>query len=188
MLDLAYALFIGGSLLYLLLSPRKEAPLLIVAHACLQYFSALVMWVGEMDDALSGLLLGFIAASSLLLIWARALNYGREHHMLVVLLSLAQWLLLFAALLIVFWYHTPYVPGYASAHGYRAVSFVLRPFLRVGSNLMLFSAFLLTVLQWGNYWEIRQSLQRLLPLVLYLLLLIWLYSRSAAAWGDMPFS
>ena len=79
MLTWLYVLFIVLISAYLVFSERKEVPLFVVLHAILQYGFTLALWLFQMTSLLGALLLGFIAASTFLLIWARSFNYNKPN-------------------------------------------------------------------------------------------------------------
>lgn len=177
MLDFAYFFFILSFLAYLLLARRKELPLLVISHGLLQYFFTLIMWFSEMESQLSSVTLLFIVATSTLLIWARGLNYSREFRMIKVMVELGQWIILLAMGLFLlvnspFSYHlSSRGPNPHLGFGYS----VIHPWLKSGGNLLIFTTYLLILLNWGSNWPTKKSLKNFAPILIYFLLIALLY-------------
>ncbi|MEZ4827445.1 MAG: hypothetical protein R3C61_14370 [Bacteroidia bacterium] len=173
MINLGYILFIISCLLYFLLSSRKEIPFVVLTHALLQYLLTLFFWLFQMDNPLAGLLLIFIFVSSLLLIWARSLNYSRELHSIQLFFSVTQWMALvsvgiFISLKSPFYY---LLPSSAWHSNLSAHQMSIHPVIRLCGNVLLFTTFFHMILNWGSRWSLRKSIVDLSPMVIYFLLI-----------------
>ena len=176
MLNAAFLLFILGCILYLLLSPRKEAALFVILHAFLQYVITLALWIFHMNSMLAALMLGFIVMSTGLLIWARSLNYSAEQQGIRRFLGVSQWVLLGVIALFIL-IKSPYYYLIPSSNWHAHINphlMSIHPLVKISANAFLFSTFFLVILQWGQRWNIRQSLMLLGPMVLYFVLVVLL--------------
>ncbi|MEL6192058.1 MAG: hypothetical protein AAFR66_08415 [Bacteroidota bacterium] len=173
MLTWLYVLFIVLISAYLVFSERKEVPLFVVLHAILQYGFTLALWLFQMTSLLGGLLLGFISASTFLLIWARSLNYSRELYSIKLFFSLTQWIVVLA-IGVFMAIESPYyrmVPA-SSWQAYIDMDVLsIHPVIKLCGNLLLFTTFFHIMGHWGQKWNIRKSLFDLMPVWLYFLLL-----------------
>ncbi len=172
MLDGVYLLFILALTVYLLLSAKKELPIIVVVHAVLQYILTLVMWFTDMSPYLAGVLLAFMVSTTGLLIWGRSLNYSRDHQMIKVFVALGQWTVMVSILLFLM-LKSPYSYHFSSlgsGNGHSLAYSTIHPFIKLCGNLLLFTTFLQVILSWGTSWSIKQSLRDLGPIVLYFLL------------------
>ncbi len=189
MLDFAYLVFILLLIVYLMAAHRKEMPFAVLNHVLIQFFFTNIAWKSGMDGQVSAILLLFLAASSSLLIWARSLNYSRETKMIKVFINLSQWtaLLILTGFLIIKPYYilhysslgnSPH-PGFSYTH--------IPPLFKISGNLLLFTTYLLFILNWGHKWDLKKSLKNFLPVFLYLFLLFILYVTYASA-RNHPFA
>ena len=172
MLNILYTLFIALALGYLVVAKRKEVPFVIVIHAFFQYILTLAFWIFHMNTAMAGLLLGFMAISSGLLVWARNLNYSRELLSIQFFFSISQWAVI-ASVLIFMAVKSPYyylVPS-ANWHSHiNAHQLSIHPVIKLCGNVLLFTTFFQLILNWGQKWSVRKSLIDLGPLMIYILL------------------
>lgn len=174
MLDVLYFTFIACSLGYFVLSPRKEFPLLLLLHAVLQYGVTQLMWLGQSDQRVAGLLLLFVLLSSALLIWGRSLAYSRELFSVRAFVTVSQWLVLLAIALQL-WLQRPdsvVMPSTGWHPPVRLSGILLGTLPKLGANFFLFTLVLQVVLGWGQRWPLRRSLLDILPVVLYWVLTI----------------
>lgn len=189
MVNIFYTLFIVSCLLYFLLSRRKEVPFLVLIHALLQYLFTLSFWVFQMNNSMAGLLLGFIFVSSLLLIWARGLNYSRELLSIQLFFSVSQWMGIMAVGLFIFLKSPFYylMPSSAWHSNLNAHQISIHPVIKLCGNLFLFTTFFHLILNWGEKWSIRKSLVDLGPFVIYLIIIAVLQIFQANT-QSLPFS
>ena len=130
-----------------------------------------------MDSQIAAILLLFLAGSSLLLVWGRNLNYSKESKMIQVFTNVSQWALLLV--LIGFFAFKPNYILHYSAMGKNShlglVYTYIPPFFKLFGNIILFTTYLLFILNWGNKWNIKKSLKNFSPIFVYLFLLSLLY-------------
>ncbi|MDX2247848.1 MAG: hypothetical protein SF052_13775 [Bacteroidia bacterium] len=189
MVNLFYLFFIVACLLYFLFSHRKEVPFVILIHALLQYLMTLSFWVFQMNNPMAGLLLGFIFASTILLIWARGLNYSRELHSIQLFFSVSQWMAIVAVGLFIslkspFYY---LIPSSAWHSNLNAHQMSIHPVIKLCGNLLLFTTFFHLILNWGSRWSVRKSLIDIGPLLIYLGIIAVLRVFQATT-QSVPFS
>lgn len=188
MLNALYIGFICISLLYLLLSPRKEVPLVILLQALLQYVFTLAVWSLQLPGPLGFILWSYMTATTLLLIWGRSLPVSRQWYSVRLFFTVSQWaLLLMLAVLVGL--RSPYlyteVGDLSGAHGGQVLT--LHPALKFSGNLILFTSFFHLIMHWGQEWSLRKSLMDLGPVVVYFLLLLFLEMMQASM-AVVPFS
>lgn len=182
MLNTLYGIFITLSLLYFLFSSRKEVPTLVLTQALLQYVWTLGMWSLRLSQQMTGILLGFMVATSLLLIWASRLAFSRQALSLSLFVGVSQWaVLLMLAVLIglrsPYYYTTPLFESYLPFAN-QALS--IHPAIKLSGNLMLFMAFFHLILGRREHWSIRNSLLKLGPALVYFCLALFLRYTQAA--------
>ncbi|MEZ4774316.1 MAG: hypothetical protein R3D00_14120 [Bacteroidia bacterium] len=189
MVNIFYTLFIVACLLYFILSSRKEIPFLILVHALFQYLFTLSAWVFQMNNPMAGLLLGFIFASTLLLIWARGLNYSRELLSIHLFFSVSQWMGILAVGLFIF-FKSPFyylMPSSAWHSNLSAHQMSIHPVIKLCGNFFLFTTFFHLILSWGAKWSLRKSLVDLGPLIVYFAIIAVLRIFQAKT-QSLPFS
>ncbi|MDX1908136.1 MAG: hypothetical protein SF053_13960 [Bacteroidia bacterium] len=189
MISFFFSLYITACLWYLFWSPRKEIPLVIVLHALLQYVLTLALWLFYMDSRMTGLLLGYMAATTLLLIWGRQLTYSRELISIRVFFRLTQWVIL-GGLLIFVLFQNPYVfmePSEQWAGRLNFQHLTFHPLLKLAGNVLAFTSFFHVILHWGQAWSLRKTWLDLGPLVGYILLMMGVRYLSGDP-GPQPFS
>lgn len=184
MLDLFYFLFLIFLLGYFLLSARKEVPLVICSYALCQYLMTQFLWMNQMSARMSGLLLLFICLTVGVLIWGRSLPVGRELNTLRIFFRVSGWAIVVISLIIV-WKKGPFLlelsTGTAlppSSGGWRFL-----PALKLSGNALLFTFFILFILNWGERLSIRQSLWDYAPFLLFLTVIAMLAAMLPSAGG-----
>ena len=169
MLNTLFIIFILACFAYLLFSPRKEIPLVVLLHALFQYAMTLIFWIFHMNTYFSAILLGFMLITTLILIWARSINYSRELQSIQLFFSLCQW----AALLAVATFisiKSPYFYMVPSSGWHRHINphqLSIHPAAKLCGNVLLFSTFFQIIIGWGRRWTIRRSLVDLGPILIY---------------------
>jgi len=188
MLNALYIGFICISVVYLLGVSRKEVPLVILLHALLQYVFTLAVWSLRLPGPLGIILLSYMTATTLLLIWGRSLTVSKQWYSVRLFFTVSQWaLLLMLAVLVGL--RSPYLytnaDDLSGAHGAHILT--LHPALKFGGNLMLFIGFFHLIMHWGQIWSLRRSLLDLGPTLLYFLLLLGLEMMQADN-ASIPFT
>jgi hypothetical protein len=189
MLTAAFLTVILFLVTYLLLSPRKEVPMVIVLHAIFQYALTLAFWVFHMNSFMAGLSLGFIVFTTGVLIWARSLNYSPELHTIRLFFTLGQWALLLGVGIFVS-VKSPYSYLVPSASWYSHINpqqLSIHPVVKLSANVLLFTTFFQVIGHWGQRWSVRQSLLELGPLFVYVFLVALLRFFQSASYA-YPFS
>ena len=170
MLTTLYLIFIVGCFAYLLFSPRKEIPLIILMHALVQYVMTLIFWIFHMNTYFSAMLLGFMLLTTLILIWARSLNYSRELQSIQLFFSLTQWVALIAVGVFIS-INSPYFYMVPSSGWHKYINphqLSIHPAAKLCGNILLFSTFFQIIAGWGRSWSIRRSLLDLGPITIYI--------------------
>lgn len=173
MLNILFFLFIALCAAYLLFSPRKELPFMVILYAMLQYALTLSMWIFQMTHALTALLLGFIVITAFLLIWARNLNYSRELNTIKLFFSLSQWVMLLCIGIFIS-LESPYyklIPTSSWHSHVDAHSLSIHPVIKLCGNIFIFTTFFQVISHWGQKWKVKQSLFTLLPILFYYILI-----------------
>lgn len=188
MLNALFVGFVVVSLLYILLAPRKEVPVLIVLQALLQYVYTLSVWALRLPPPLGSILLAYLTATTLLLIWGRNLPYSWQWLSIRLFFTVSQWALLLMVALLAglrspYLYSQPH--DLLGAHGGQVLT--IHPVLKFGGNLMIFSVFFHILLHWGQHWSLRKSLLDLGPVLIYFLTLLLLRYLQATQ-GALPFA
>jgi uncharacterized MnhB-related membrane protein len=181
--NIVYGMTIMLLLSQLILSREKPFALLVLSHAVLQYVYTLLSWHLRLAPGVALATLGFILATTLLLIWARKMLYGtNEQRMARTMINTLQWsflgaLILFSMLRSPDWYefsahggHPGIAGGYVSLH----------PVIKMAGNYFLFALFAQVVLRWGLTWNRKDSLVNIGPFAGYVLLVLLLLIRQAA--------
>ncbi|MEL6674236.1 MAG: hypothetical protein AAFR61_18665 [Bacteroidota bacterium] len=176
MLNFLFVGFIFISALYLFLSPRKEVPLVIILHAFFQYVMTLGFWLVQMNTYFAGMLLGFMVTTSVLLVWARNLNYSKDLLSIRLFFTLTQWTALVAVVIFIV-VKSPYyymVPSSSWQDLVDHQQLSIHPAAKLCGNVLLFTTFFHLVLGWGQRWSASKSFWDLSPLFLYFLLMSFL--------------
>lgn len=180
MVNILFIIFFCSLAAYFIYSPRKEAPSVIVAHALLQYILTLGLWIFQLNDSLAVLMLSFITGTTLLLIWARSLNYSRELNAIKLLFSLFQWVVLLGVGIFIA-IKSPYdrlIPAGSWQQYINVNSLGIHPVIKLACNILLFSTFFHLIAHWGQKWTVKKSLFDLSPIwICFLLLAIIKYFK-----------
>ena len=181
--NLIYGLAILFLLAQLLIARKKEFGLLVISHAVLQYVYTLLSWRLQLAPGVALATLGFIVATTMLLIWARRMHIGsNDQKMAQTLVNALQWTFLGALLFFVIirspdWYEF----SGSNENGAIIGSYVsLHPFIRMSGNYFLFALFAQITIRWGLVWKPRDTLLNLGPFVGYVLLILLLLARQAS--------
>jgi uncharacterized MnhB-related membrane protein len=180
--NLVYGFTILLLLAQLIISREKPFALLVLSHAVLQYVYTLLSWHLRLGPGVALATLGFILATTLLLIWARKMHYGtNEQRMARTMINTLQWsflgaLILFSMLRSPDWYefsvhggHPDVDIGYVSLH----------PVIKIAGNYFIFALFSQVILRWGLRWKMRESMINIGPFAGYVLLILLLLIRQA---------
>ena len=170
MLSTFYVLFLTALLSWVLVAKRKELPLLVLLHAIFQYVLTLAFWFFQMNADLVGLLLGYIALTSVLLVWARGLNYSKELVSIRLFFSMVQWVVVLAVVVLLMM-KSPYTYLVPSSTWQGKISphqLSLHPMLKVCGNILCFTGFLHFLFGWGQRWNLKKSFFELSPVMLYI--------------------
>ncbi|MEO1417715.1 MAG: hypothetical protein AAFW00_20695 [Bacteroidota bacterium] len=156
-------------IVYVVTTPRKEFPIVVIFHALLQYGLTLAMWFLFLGRQHAIILMLFLWLSTLLLIWARSVNYSNELLSIRLFFSISQWAVLlmlglFLALESPYYYVTTASSQGVAPH-FQHIS--LRPIIKLGANFLLFTTFFQLTLNWGQKWPLLRSLIDLGPILLY---------------------
>lgn len=173
MLTYLFILFIVLGLGYLMWSPRKEVVSLVLLHAFVQYAVTIAFWLFQINTHFTAMLLGFIVSTSLLLLWARTLDYSREWKSVGVFVTLAQWTAV-GFVLVLMLLGSPYeqfVPAAAWSGQVGMAHQAIHPSIKLCANLILFTSFFQLIRNWGQRWSLNKSLLELGPLLIYFLIL-----------------
>ncbi|MDW3645962.1 MAG: hypothetical protein R8P61_02775 [Bacteroidia bacterium] len=173
MLNTLFLLLIAGLVIFLLLSPRKEVPFIVLLHASIQYMMTLIYWLFEMNTYYAGILWCFILFSSLVLIWARGMNYSREMHRVEMFFSVSQWGILIAVLAFI-GLNSPYyhmIPSASWSSQIHPSPVSIHPVAKLSGNVLMFTSFFQLILGWGRRWNLRKSVVELGPIILYFVLM-----------------
>ena len=173
MLNALFIIFIIACFGYLLVSEKKEVPLIILLHAFIQYIITIGLWLFRMTPSLTGLLLSFIVVSSLLLIWGRGLNYSQELQSIKLLFSMVQWMVIIG-LFVFSVFGSPYyhmVPTGNLGSQVPLNTNMIHPVIKLSGNILMFTFFFQVITHWGEKWSFKKSLFDILPIVLLFLLL-----------------
>ncbi|GAB4409955.1 MAG: hypothetical protein OHK0039_13980 [Bacteroidia bacterium] len=189
MVSTVFVLFLVSMSTFVLLAGRKEVPVIVLLHALVQYAFTLAQWAFRLNDYLSGMLLGFIILSSLLLFWGRSMNYSNELHSVRLFFTMGQWVLLLGLVLYMglkspYYYVIPSSSWHPDIPMHRLS---IQPVLKLGGNLLIFTTFFQLVLHWGQRWPLRRSLADLGPLLLYALGMVILEMLQSAR-SAIPFT
>lgn len=169
MLDLLYLFVLILSVGYFFLSSRKEIPFLVLVYAVGQYLMTQFFWMNQVSKRMSGLLLLFIFLTSVVLIWGRSLQLGKELNLLKVFFRVSGWSVLLIALVIM-WVKGPFliqIPEMSEAVAHIG-GWQFLPVLKLTGNALFFIFVLLLILNWGERMSFRQSLTDYAPFILYL--------------------
>jgi hypothetical protein len=173
MLDLLFISFILASVVYLLLSPRKEFPLLVLLHTALQYTLTMLVWHGNLPPSIAAISMGCMWAAAIVLVWGRSLNYSYKLKFLKYALSVFQWVIFIGLMVNIFAQDgqilllTGNSIGGADMSRENQMSQLIIEMFHFGANILVFTTFLHIVLQWGQRWTIQKSLVDLGPAILY---------------------
>jgi len=173
MLNTLFLLLIAGFTIFLLLSRRKEIPFFILLHGAIQYMLTLIFWLFEMNSYYAGILWFFIFFSSLVLVWARGMNYSREMHRVEMFFSVTQWGILLAVLVFVA-LNSPYyhmIPSASWSSQINPNPVAIHPIAKLAGNMLLFTTFFQLIIGWGRTWTFRKSVIELGPIILYFILM-----------------
>lgn len=181
--NLIYGISIILLLAHVLVARQKAFALTVLSHAVLQYLYTLLSWKLTLAPGVAIATLGFILATTLLLVWSRKMHFGtNEQRMAITMVNGLQWSFLGALVLFVMlkspdWYEF-------SGHSHQGVvmgSYVsLHPFIRMAGNYFLFALFAQVVLRWGLVWKPKDTLVNLGPFAGYVLLVLLLLIRQAS--------
>lgn len=138
---------------------------------------------------MAGLLLGFIFLSTVLLIWARGLNYSRELHSIQLFFSVSQWIAIISVGIFIsvkspFYYLLPSSSWHSNLNAHQLS---IHPVIKLCGNILVFTTFFHLILNWGQKWSIRKSLVDLGPLIVYFALIIFLKIIQSSG-NSFPFS
>ena len=139
------------------------------------------MWSLRLSQEMAGVLLGFMVASTLLLIWGSRLVYSRPMFSVSLFISVSQWALL-VMLAVLIGLRSPYSYTAPIMEGHPPIgepSLVIHPVIRLSGNLMLFTIFFHLVSQRREHWTLRQSLLELGPSLVYFCLALFLRYTQA---------
>ncbi len=193
MLDLFYSIFLILLLGYFLVSDRKELPFIILVHALGQYFVTQFFWLNQMTGKMTGLLLLFMILTSGILVWARALNYGKEFQMVRMFFRVSGWAILLMAVSVA-WVKGNYVlvPSFSEA-GVQSHfgGWEIHSFIKICGNGLVFIFILHLIFGWGQRWAPRQSMADFLPFFLFCIwmlgLIIFHHPPIGAIASNIPF-
>lgn len=173
MLTAFFTIFIVVCLLYLIWIPRKEAALLVILHAFVQYAMTLSLWLFQINTQLTSLLLGFMLTTSILLLWARNLDYSQEWFSIRLFVSLVQWsIIVFILLFITFQpAYAQFIPSSGWQGKISTQHLAIHSSIKVCGNLIVFTTFIQIMLHWGQKWNIKQSLINLSPAIIYFIIM-----------------
>lgn len=173
MLTALFTIYIVICLLYLIWVPRKEMAMLVILHAFVQYAMTLTLWFFQINSQLTALLLGFMFATSILLLWARNINYSQEWLAVRIFFSLVQWsMIVFIISYLIFQpAYNQFVPSIAWQGKIAAQHLAINPVIKVCGNLILFTSFFQIMLHWGQKWTIKKSLFNLGPMIIYFIIM-----------------
>ncbi|MEM6265592.1 MAG: hypothetical protein AAGI38_24025 [Bacteroidota bacterium] len=183
MLDVAYYILISLLMAYLLVAAQKETPLLVLLHAIVQYLLTLGLWGMKMSGYIAGLLACFIFITSLVLVWIRNLNYSHELKILRIAFNWSQWVIL-GGLGIFMWTQSPFATVASSYEFHPHIEIPiggLHPMVKVTGNVLMFSFLAQFFLFWGTKWTVGNSFRRLLPFLIYLVLVFFLQMAQREA-------
>lgn len=161
---------------------------MLVCHALLQYGFSMVLWAFHLSGSLASILMVFIWVSSVMLIWARGLNYGQDLFSIRLFFSVSQWAILLVLFLFVsikspFYYTFP-----ATVSGHLPVQkLTFHPILKLSGNLLVFTTFFHVIVHWGQKWKWQKSLLDLSPIVIYAIMLVILRNLRMEH-AALPFS
>ncbi|MCI4669602.1 MAG: hypothetical protein MRZ79_15820 [Bacteroidia bacterium] len=187
--EIGFLILSVALLMYFLFAGRKELPLLLVSHALLQYGLSMVLWYFHLSGSLASILMVFIWISSILLIWARSLNYGQDLFSIRLFFSVSQWaillvLFLFIAIKSPFYY---VFPATSLGQNVPVQHMTFHPILKLSGNLLIFTTFFHVIVHWGQRWKWHKSLIDLSPIIIYTFLLVILRNMRIEN-SSLPFS
>ncbi|MEO0899431.1 MAG: hypothetical protein AAFY71_23675 [Bacteroidota bacterium] len=174
--DLGFILLSISLFLFLLVSGRKEIPLVLICHALVQYGFTMTMWMFNLSGSLGNILMIYLWLTSIMLIWGRGLRIGGDLFSIRLFFSVSQWAVLIVLLLFIF-LKTPYYYIFPTNSGGgpfvdRQITF--HPVLKLSGNILIFSTIFQVVLHWGQRWKFIRSVLDVGPMIIYLVILIYL--------------
>ncbi|MFK7971774.1 MAG: hypothetical protein AB8F95_15515 [Bacteroidia bacterium] len=179
--NLVYSITILLLMGHLVIARQKVFPLVVISHAVLQYLYTLLSWKLNLAPGVGLATLGFILATTVLLMWGRKMQAGtNEHRMARVMINTLQWSFLGALVLFIIMRSPDWYEFSGTTHPEIAGTYVsLHPFIRMAGNYFLFALFVQVVLRWGLVWERKDTLANLAPFIGYVLLVLLLLLRQS---------